>query len=52
MLKFLHRIAKEIGEDKLVFVPAEIGTHQVRSGEAMAIFLDNAPIFLITLVDL
>lgn len=50
MLKFMRRTAEAIGEDKLGFSPEDIRTHSVRSGAAMAMFLDNTPIFLIMLV--
>ena len=50
MLKFLRRMAEVIGEDKLGFSPKHIGDHSVRSGAAMAMLLDNMPIFLTVLV--
>ena len=50
MLRFMRRTADAIGQDKLGFSSTEIGTHSVRSGAAMAMFLDNTPIFLIMLV--
>ena len=50
MLDFMRRTAEAIGEDKLGFTSVDIGTHSVRSGAAMAMFLDNTPIFFIMLV--
>ena len=50
MLLFMRRTADAIGQDKLGFSSKDLGTHSVRSGAAMAIFLDNTPIFLIMLV--
>ena len=50
VLKFLRRTAEEIGENKLGFTPVDIGTHSVRNSATMAMFLDNTPIFLTTLV--
>lgn len=50
MLKFMRRTADAIGQDKLGFSSDDIGTHSVRSGAAMAMLLDNTPIFLIALV--
>ena len=49
-LEYLRRIAEVLGEDKLGFKPHQIGTHSLRSGAAMAMFLDNTPVFLIILV--
>ena len=52
ILKFLHRTPEVSGKDKLGFSPADIGTHSVRSGAVMSMFLDNSPVFLIMLVGL
>jgi hypothetical protein len=49
-LEHLRRTAEVIGEDKLGFKPHQIGTHSIRSGAAMAMFLDNTPVFLIMLI--
>eukprot|EP00978_Attheya_sp_CCMP212_P007824 scaffold18170_cov45-Attheya_sp.AAC.2 len=39
-----------IGEDKLGFGPDDIGTHYIRSGAAMAMYLDGVPVFTIMLM--
>ena len=39
-----------IGEELLGFTASEIGTHSIRSGAAMAMYLDNVPIFTIMLI--
>ena len=39
-----------IGEELLGFSASEIGTHSIRSGAAMAMYLDNVPIFTIMLI--
>ena len=49
-LSYLRRIAEAIGEDKLGFHWSKLGTHSIRSAAAMAMFLDNTPIFLIMLI--
>ena len=41
MLRFMRRTADAIGQGKLGFASAEIGTNSVRSGAAMAVFLGN-----------
>ena len=49
-LDFLHSIAEAIGESELGFHHSRLGTHSLRSAAAMAMFLDNTPIFLIMLI--
>ena len=49
-LEHLRRVAEVLGEENTGFKPKEIGTHSIRSGAAMAMFLDNAPVFLIMLI--
>jgi len=39
-----------IGEDFLHIAPTEIGTHSIRSGAAMAMFLGGCPVFLIMMI--
>ena len=42
--------ATKIGEDVLGFTPKDIGTHSNRSAAAMAMFLDDTPVFMIMLM--
>ena len=39
-----------IGIDKLGFGPDDIGTHSIRAGSAMAMYLDGVPVFTIMLM--
>jgi hypothetical protein len=39
-----------IGEDSLHIATHEIGTHSIRSGAAMAMFLGSCPVFLIMMI--
>jgi hypothetical protein len=39
-----------IGEDYLHIAANKIGTHSIRSGAAMAMFLDGCPVFLIMMI--
>jgi hypothetical protein len=39
-----------IGEDSLHIAIHEIGTHSIRSGAAMAMFLGGCPVFLIMMI--
>ena len=50
-LSCLHRVAEEIGEDKLGFHRSKVGTHSIRLAAVIAMFLDNVPAFLIMLID-
>ena len=49
-LNFLRSVAEAIGESELGFHHSKLGTHSLRSAAAMAMFLDNTPIFLIMLI--
>ena len=46
----LRAAATIIGKDKLGFAPSEIGTHSLRSGAAMAMYLDEVPVYSIMLL--
>ena len=46
----LRAAAAVIGEDKLGFKSSEIGTHSIRSGAAMAMYLDEVPVYTIMLI--
>jgi hypothetical protein len=46
----LRAAALAIGLDKLGYAPADIGTHSLRSGAAMAMYLSNVPVFTIMLI--
>ena len=50
LLRCFRSVADTLGEDKLGYKSSEIGTHSMQSGAAMAMFLDNTPVFLIMLV--
>jgi hypothetical protein len=39
-----------IGEDSLHIAAHKIGTHSIRSGAAMAMFLRGCPVFLIMMI--
>ena len=45
--KKLCSAAKKVGEDCLDFHPEDIRTHSIRSGAAMAMYLDGVPTFTI-----
>ena len=47
MIKFMRQVTESIGEDKLVFKPLDLDTYLARTGTAMAMLLDNTPIFLL-----
>ena len=49
LLKEFRSTLTAIGEAKIVSKPKYIGTHSVRSGSKMVMFLDNVPIFLVVL---
>ena len=49
LLKEFRAAVTAIGEEKLGFKAEDIGTHSIRTAAAMAMFLDNVPIFLIML---
>ena len=42
--------AGSIGKDKLGFEPEDIGTHSNRSAAAMAMFMDDTPVYMIMLM--
>jgi hypothetical protein len=46
----LKAAATRIGEEVLGFPPDDIGTHSIRSGAAMAIYLAGASVFTIMLI--
>ena len=46
----LQAAASVFGEEKLGFKVKEIGTHSIRSGAAMAMYLDDVPIYTIMLI--
>lgn len=46
----LQAAAARIGEDVLGFSPQDIGTHSIRSGGAMAMYLAGVPVFTIMLI--
>ena len=48
--KKLRSAAMKVGEDRLGFHPDDIGTHSIRSGAAMAVYLDRVPTFTIMLI--
>ena len=49
-LKYLCRVVDAVEEDKLGFTLDEIRTYLIRLGAAIAMFLDNMPVFLTILV--
>ena len=46
----LRSAARNLGEIKLGFKPEDIGTHSIRSGAAMAMYLDEVPTFSIMMI--
>jgi hypothetical protein len=46
----LRSAASTIGEDELGFKPSELGTHSIRSGAAMAMYLTQTPVYTIMLI--
>ena len=46
----LRAAATVVGETKLGFKPTDIGTHSLRSGAAMAMYLSNIPVYTIMLL--
>ena len=50
VLHALRAAARCVGEAKLGFKPNELGTHSIRSGAAMAMYLDDVPVYTIMLV--
>ena len=50
IMNALQEAIKAIGEDILHISADEIGTHFIRSGAAMAMFLGRCPVFLIMMI--
>jgi hypothetical protein len=50
MLTHLRAVVIHVGEDNLGFKASEMGTHSIRSGAAMAMYLANVTIFTIMLI--
>jgi hypothetical protein len=50
VLDRLRTVAHAIGEAELGYAPGEIGTHSIRSGAAMAMYLAGVPVFTIMLI--
>ena len=50
MVVSLRAAVAAIGEEKFGFKCSEIGTHSLRSGAAMAMFLDNVPVYTIMMI--
>ena len=50
MITALRAAAKVIGEDKLGFKISEIDTHSLCSGAAMAMTLDQIPVYVIMMI--
>ena len=46
----LQDAVSAIGEDALHIATNEVGTHSIRSGSAMAMFLGGCPVFLIMMI--
>ena len=50
LLQSFRANAASIGKDKLGFEPQDIGTHSTRSAAAMAMFMDDTPVYMIMLM--
>ena len=50
VVQSLRAAAHAIGEDSLGFKITDIGTHSIRSGAAMAMYLDEIPVYTIMLI--
>lgn len=50
MLDRLRAIVDYVGEECLGFTTMELGTHSIRSGAAMAMYLAGVPVFTIMLI--
>ena len=46
----IRAAAQRVGESKLGFKVDDIGTHSLRSGAAMAMYLDDAPVYTIMII--
>ena len=50
MVESLRDAVKATGEEKLGFKAEEIGTHSIRSGAAMAMYLGKCPVYTIMMI--
>ena len=50
MIQALQAAVDSIGEDTLGFKKEDIGTHSIRSGAAMAMYLGDCPVFSIMMI--
>ena len=50
IVKALHSAASSFGKDDLGFNVDDLGTHSIRSGAAMAMYLSNTPAYTIMLI--
>ena len=50
LLSSFQSNAASIGKEKLGFKPKDIGTYSNRCADAMAMFMDNTPVYMIMLV--
>jgi len=46
----IRTVVKNLGQEKLGFLPEEVGTHSNRSGGAMGMFLAGTPVYTIMLM--
>ena len=52
MVIYLRAAVEAIGEEKFGFKSTEVGTHSLRSGAAMAMFLDQIPVYTMMMIGL
>jgi hypothetical protein len=50
MVDALRTAVRAIGEDRLGILAKEIGTHSIRSGAAMAMYLGECPVFVMMMI--
>jgi hypothetical protein len=50
ILNCLRAVVHHVGEDNLGLKVSEMGTHSIRSGAAMAMYLADVPVFTIMLI--
>lgn len=50
MINALQAAVVSVGEDKLGFKKTDIGTHSIRSGAAMAMYLGECPVYVIMMI--
>lgn len=50
MINALRAAVVAVGEDKLGFKAEEIGTHSIRSGAAMSMFMGECPVYVIMMI--